>query len=361
MANHFRFYEVKRVFLACPGDLTTERSRFPRLLETVNNLRAHSLGFHCEPVGWERVIPSFGRPQALINRELESADLVIVMFWNRIGSPSDLKNTKTGTLEEFELARRLYGMLSRPMVWVYFRVPTESEGDQVAGVAGFRKELEQGKDIFFREYSKVADWEDMVREHLVAYLDGLSRWDIERNREHMRPEKALLHGEFAAEGVWEVGTELTFAADLDGDGNDEIVKFRIDFHGYWLRVFKHGSGLSLTFPEEWNNPFEGDSKDFGTLQVAHTIHIGIKDVTNDGLPELLVAAHDGVIGLRIAVWGYRDAQLRKLEPDSFTVLGTFEGQRRAVVSNGGRLSLPYGTAGLFAEYAWNGTAFTEVA
>src|SRR6266404_2205700 len=101
----FPFYHVKRVFLACPGDMVVERSKFPRLLETVNNLRAHSLGFHYEPVGWERVIPSFGRPQELINRELESANLVVVMFWNRIGSPSDLNDTKTGTLEEFELAR----------------------------------------------------------------------------------------------------------------------------------------------------------------------------------------------------------------------------------------------------------------
>ena len=44
----FPFYEVKRVFLASPGDLVSERSRFPRLLETVNNLRAHSIGFHLE-------------------------------------------------------------------------------------------------------------------------------------------------------------------------------------------------------------------------------------------------------------------------------------------------------------------------
>ena|GEM_PF-5008420 len=81
----FRFYEIKRVFLACPTDLAAERSRFMRLLETVNNLRAHSLGFHLQAVGWERVIPSYGRPQSLINEELQTADLVVVMFWNRIG------------------------------------------------------------------------------------------------------------------------------------------------------------------------------------------------------------------------------------------------------------------------------------
>src|ERR1700679_425861 len=84
----YNFYQIKRVVLGCPGDLMSERSRFPKVLETVNNLRGHSLGFHLEPVGWERVIPSFGRPQHLINHELETADLVVVMFWNRIGFSS---------------------------------------------------------------------------------------------------------------------------------------------------------------------------------------------------------------------------------------------------------------------------------
>ena len=89
--TEFRFYEIRRVFLACPGDLAAERSKFMRLLETVNNLRAHSLGFHLQAVGWERVIPSHGRPQSLINEELQTANLVIVMFWNRIGSPASTK------------------------------------------------------------------------------------------------------------------------------------------------------------------------------------------------------------------------------------------------------------------------------
>src|SRR5262249_11162651 len=117
--TQFRFYEVKRVFLACPGDLAAERSKFMRLLETVNNLRAHSLGFHLQAVGWERVIPSHGRPQSLINQELLTADLVVVMFWNRIGTPSSEKSSETGTLEEYKIARDRYEREGTPTVWVY--------------------------------------------------------------------------------------------------------------------------------------------------------------------------------------------------------------------------------------------------
>jgi len=117
--TQFRFYEIKRVFLACPGDLAPERSRFMRLLETVNNLRAHSLGFHLQAVGWERIIPSHGRPQALINEELETADLVVVMFWNRIGSPASPNSKDTGTLEEFNRARANFERHGTPMVCVF--------------------------------------------------------------------------------------------------------------------------------------------------------------------------------------------------------------------------------------------------
>jgi len=60
------------------------------------------------------------------------------------------------------------------------------------------------------------------------------------------------------------------------------------------------------------------------------------------------------------VWGFRDSQVRDFDAESFTVLGTFEGQMRAMVYNHGRLLLPYGTAGLFAEYKWSGTEFVRV-
>src|SRR5207302_360314 len=159
-------------------DLAAERSKFMRLLETVNNLRAHSLGFHLQAVGWERVIPSHGRPQSLINEELQTANLVIVMFWNRIGSPASTTSKETGTMEEYNRARASFERHGTPLVWVYFKTPSAELDGQLQSVLDFRRMLESGRDIFFREFSTTAEWEEMFREHLVAYLDGLKRWDI---------------------------------------------------------------------------------------------------------------------------------------------------------------------------------------
>jgi len=288
MPATFSFYEVKRVFLACPGDLVAERSRFPRLLETVNNLRAHSLGFHLEAVGWERVIPSFGRPQDLINDEVRGADLVVVMFWNRVGSHSSPGSPKTGTLEEFELASRLFAEVSKPLVWVYFRKATVEGGDQLEGVNRFRRSIEEGKQLFFREYDTLEQWEEMFREHLVAFLDGMERWNLDRNFDQMRPNMALVKGSFLAEGIYRYGTRMRFWVDLDGDGNEEIISFWFSVNAYSLTVSRFDAGFHLQLPDSGYD--------------AKVSHLAIKDVTNDGLPEILLATWDGVIGLKLWIW-----------------------------------------------------------
>ena len=339
------FYQIKRVFLACPGDLVSERSRFPRVIETVNNLRAHSLGFHLEPVGWERVIPSLGRPQDLINRELDLADLVVVLFWNRVGSPSRENSTKTGTMEEFESAMRAHNDLGRPLVWVYFRKPTAQPDDQLKGVLMFRKGLEEGKQLFFREYETLEDWEEMFRQHLVAFLDGLQRWNIDRNFDSMRPELALVKGNFLGEGIYRYGTKLRLWVDLDGDQNEEIVSFWFSVNALSLTVAKFDAGFGLEIP----NPED----------TSRIMHIAAKDVTNDGLPEILLARGDGLVNLSLAIWGFNEQgrKNRKLTPENFGLLAELGGQSRAYVSEGGTIIIPYGSQGFVTTYKWTGNAF----
>lgn len=345
----YAFYQVKRVFLACPGDLVSERSRFPRVLETVNNLRAHSLGFHLEPIGWERVIPSFGRPQELINRELETADLVVVMFWNRIGSPSSLKSSKTGTLEEFELASRLHEQYSTPSVWVYFRKPTAEQDAQLAGVMAFRKQLEEGRQLFFREYDGLEQWEEMFREHLVAYLDTLQRTDLD-NFNFTQPDQSLMKGRFLGDGIYRFGTRMSFRVDLDGDGNDETVTFWFSQISYKLCVTKFGSGIYLPIPL--------DPESEGGAKIAQ---VAIKDVTNDGLPEILVAFGNRLSFLRPAIFGFNGSgrTSREITESTFILIDKFDCQSVAFFHEGGKIIMPYGSHGLAFELQWTGDHFDK--
>jgi hypothetical protein len=344
----YGFYQIKRVFLGCPGDLMSERSRFPRVLETVNNLRAHSLGFHLEPIGWERIIPSFGRPQQLINEELPVADLAIIMFWNRIGSPSSTASSKTGTLEEFEIASRLHEQYSKPSVWVYFRKPTSDPDAQLEGVLAFRKQLEEGKQLFFREYQTPDQWEEMLREHLVAYLDGMKRADLDENFAYARPERTLLHGRFLGDGTYRFGTRMRFKVDLDGDGNNENVTFWFSQFSYKMTVTRFDSSLYLSLP------IDAESLDRG-----HIAQVVIKDVTNDGLPEILVAFGSGFSSLKILVFGFNGSgrTSRQITKETFVLLDQFEGQSNGFVHEGGTLILPYGSQGLAFEIKWIGDSF----
>lgn len=347
-APAYNFYQIKRVFLGCPGDLTSERSRFPKVLETVNNLRAHSLGFHLEPVGWERVIPSFGRPQQLINEELTDADLAIIMFWNRIGSPSSTGSTKTGTLEEFETASRLHEQNMKPAVWVYFRTPTRDQDAQLDGVLAFRRQLEEGKQLFFREYQNLDEWEEMLREHLVAFLDGLKRVNLDENFAYANPERSLMHGRFLGNGTYRFGTRMRFSVDFDGDGNDETATFWFSQFSYKLTVTRFDSSLYLSLP------IDAESLDRG-----HIAQVVIKDVTNDGLPEVLVIFGNGFSFLRVLVFGFNNAgrKSREINENNFELLGQFEGQSRGFVREGGALILPYGSQGCFSEIKWTGDRF----
>jgi hypothetical protein len=340
--NRFSFYQVKRIFLACPGDLTAERSRFPRLLETVNNLRAHSLGFHLEPVGWERVVPSMGRPQDLINDELDSADLVVVMFWNKIGSPSCINSERTATVEEYERAAQ------GQRVWVYFKRPSEEAGPQLDGVLEFRRRLEAGKQLFFREFTNLPDWEEMFREHLVAYLDGQKRWDIDEHCSSFNPDQALMKGRFLREATYRSGTRLLIEMDVDGDGRDESIRFFLSHGAYSLTLEKDGKTHRLNLPDELS--------DFAQID---RIHLAIKDVTNDGFPEVILAFSIDAHEVLVNVWGFRDGSFREKGIEGFQSLGRFRGQTLwpVLIYEGGTFVLRYGTAGCAWVARWTGTDY----
>ena len=78
--------ERKRIFIASPGNLDTERKLFPEILATVNKRHAKSKGIILEPVGWEDTLPGRGRPQEKINEDLMTCDLIVMLLWKRWGS-----------------------------------------------------------------------------------------------------------------------------------------------------------------------------------------------------------------------------------------------------------------------------------
>lgn len=344
---HYRFYEAIRVFLACPGDLVAERSRFPRVLDSVNALRAHSMGFHLEAVGWERIVPSFGRPQELINRELLTADLTIVMFWNRFGFPSGAEGGITGTQEEFELAVQRYERAgtpsnpraNRPLLYVYFKEQTEADTEGAAKIRAFRKTIEEGRRLLYRQYTQADEWEELLTEHLVAFLNGRMRTDIETAVERLSPADAIMTGNFYWQAMYEVGTVLRIRFDFDGDDEDEDVTFRFQQTRHWLTFEKHSEGSEIVMQDDFVECLEASSR----------IHLAIKDVNNDGVPELLIAADRGDASVMLGVYGMSGGR--------FSEITVLPGQHRIYIFERGHIAMPYGSVGLSWYHTWKDGAF----
>ena len=91
------------VMIASPGDVSEERDIIRAVIHDWNDVNAAASKVMLTPVGWEtHSSPELGaRPQALINsRILRDCDLLVGVFWTRLGTPTG--KAKSGTVEEIE-------------------------------------------------------------------------------------------------------------------------------------------------------------------------------------------------------------------------------------------------------------------
>jgi hypothetical protein len=165
--------KVIRVFIGSPGGLDDERRAVRDVANEVNLLCSENWGCQFTIVGWEDTIPGFQRPQDKINEDLDKCDYFIGVLWNRWGSrpSSEASQFTSGFHEEF--SRSLSHLESAKMkdLALYFRtieIPTGfMPDDQAQKVIAFRNELIEGKKVFFKDYSQLADFKDLVRAKLI--------------------------------------------------------------------------------------------------------------------------------------------------------------------------------------------------
>ncbi len=95
--------KVIKILIASPGDVEEERSVIPEVISRWNNINAESTSVVLLPVKWEtHSAPRLGDcAQGIINNQLvDSCDMVIGVFWTRLGSPTGV--SESGTAEEIE-------------------------------------------------------------------------------------------------------------------------------------------------------------------------------------------------------------------------------------------------------------------
>lgn len=170
--------KILKVFLASPGDLKEERRAAKAAVDEINSLVANPFGYHVELVGWEDTVSRFGRPQALINAELDHCEYFIGMLWKRWGTPPDNEGIYTSGFEE-EFQRSLAHRASdgRPEMTLFFK-EVEPEflrdpGDELKKVLAFHADLVAKKILLFETFADVSEFEKKLRKCVADYVHAL--------------------------------------------------------------------------------------------------------------------------------------------------------------------------------------------
>lgn len=187
--------KIIRAFLASPGDLQEERKAIREVVDEFNESWANELGYQVELIGWEETVAGFGRPQHLINQDLDRCDLFLGMIWKRWGTPPDLTGEFTsGFEEEFERSIARCIASGSPEISLLFKdIPDEfmvDPGDDLKKVIEFRKKIIANKKILFQSFSTLRGLETLARKCVNTYVNRVRSADEASEPDELMTKRA---------------------------------------------------------------------------------------------------------------------------------------------------------------------------
>lgn len=155
---------VYNVMIASPGDVASERSIIRDVIYEWNAVNSTSKNIVLLPVGWEsHSSPEMGTSaQDIINQQvLEKCDLLIGVFWTRIGTPTN--DYTSGTVEEIEK----HIATGKPAMLYFSKQPVHLDSVDSQQFAELQKFKETCKErSLFVEYDSHSDFKDKFYRHL---------------------------------------------------------------------------------------------------------------------------------------------------------------------------------------------------
>lgn len=312
MAGTRKFF---RVFLASPGDLEDERRTAKRIIDEYNSQLADALGYQADLVGWEDTLPGVGRPQALINRDLDGCDLFVGMLWKRWGSPPDAGGEFTsGFEEEYVRSLRRFEAEQRPQIYLLLKDIDQTSkvdpGEQLKRVLAFRDRVFAEKKLLAKNFASITDFEQTFRLCIQGYAIGL------RDRDAATSPETSEKGVSGAQVIAEEGEVVEAALPVEG------------------LAFLQGLITNLKRGKEFS-PSSSEVARFRLLSLT---------VGTEGNDDVMLGAHDSNLlfrdrkALRLSrqeQWGLLDAGLETFRSQNLPVwywLSSLDGFRRQVLS-----------------------------
>jgi len=183
------------VFVASPSDVQSERDLLEGVVDEINEM-AETTGYILRLVRWEKdVRPGVADdPQAVVNRQARAADITIVVFWKRLGTPTNRASSGTG--EEFQRAVAEALIDPQREVFTYFKTALihlhKDDLEQAGRVKAFRDAIDATTLAF--EFRTGAEFRSLVSRHLIDSVLSRAARELELPPEGQDPSADFVRG-----------------------------------------------------------------------------------------------------------------------------------------------------------------------
>jgi len=162
---------VYRILIASPSDVEEERDIAVRVIQEWNDLYSYTRKVVLLPLRWEtHTAPEYSaRPQEIINKAIvDQCDLLVGIFWTRIGSPTG--KAESGTLEEIERV----GKAEKPIMLYFSKVAIDPENidlEQIEKLQNFKKKTYP--ECLVENYKSIIEFRDKFSKQLELKVRDL--------------------------------------------------------------------------------------------------------------------------------------------------------------------------------------------
>ena len=220
---------VCNVMIASPSDVEKERDIVREVIWNWNYLHSERTKVVLMPVGWDtHSVPAMGdRPQAIINKQvLEGCDLLIGIFWTRLGTPTGQE--VSGTVEEI----KEHVGRGKPAMLYFSSAPVRLDSvnaEQYERLKAFKEQCEG--EGFIAAYADAAEFRDLLNRHLIKTV---------HDHEYLRE----ISNESTSPTTLEAAADAGAEQQLSSEARDLLLEAVQDANGSILKVMTSG-GLTI--------------------------------------------------------------------------------------------------------------------
>jgi nucleoside 2-deoxyribosyltransferase len=156
--------------IASPGDVASERQIAKQIIYDWNDIHSLDRKTVLLPITWEtHASPAMGdRAQAIINKQiLGDADILIAIFWARIGTPTGV--AASGTVEEITE----HIAAGKPTMLYFSTAPIRQDSvdeDQYKSLQLFKKTVRDQNNGLYVEYESLSEFKEKLSRQLAQTI-----------------------------------------------------------------------------------------------------------------------------------------------------------------------------------------------